>query len=254
MKATLSFVVAQITILSLPIFARHDLGRSPIRLLRNTYIMVAAGLFALVAPRPCVCCAFDVEAGVTFFAYIFFACNTQYATQHMRTYNKARFGSESRVISRIGSVVIYVTMAIFVVALCTYITQRYSGIDQQYALEKILPWGIFINSWYHPIVMVVTKYCNGNKKPMIDTEKPYSDRILSISNLIAVFIACEVHGVVLQYYPPTNWKDMIAIPVVGFAIGAVYYQVASPDILLLHEPIHEHHTIEKLPLTNAEDH
>jgi len=169
----------------------------------------------------------------TFLAYIFFACNAQHSISLMCASSKARFGTESRSISSICSVIIYFSVTIFVAAICCYIAQRYSGIGQPYLVDKLLLWGIAVISWYHPTMVKAAKYSYRDLAPIEGSEQPLSESIFFTGDFNAVFIASEIHGVVLQLYPPTKWQDLFGILGVGLIIGYVYYQIASPHILIL---------------------
>lgn len=235
MKATLSFVVAKIAVLSLDLFANHGSTKAPIRLLLTTYSCVAITLFSSVAIQNCAICAFK-SLPWTFLAYIYFACNAQYSINLMRNSNKARFGTDSRLISIICSVIAYFSVTIFVAAICCYIAQKYSGIGQPHLVDQLLLWGIAVISWYHPTMVVAANYSYRNLAPIESSEQALSKRIIFTGDFNAVFIASEIHGAVLELYPPTKLQDMFGILGVGLIIGYVYYQIASPHILILQEP------------------
>jgi hypothetical protein len=250
--ATLSFVAAQIAIRSLHILN----GRGSARLVlcdllgRDIYVAIILDI-AVPMLLKCACCTVTYPPGALL-AYIYFLGNAQYLTNLGQNFHKARFGTETRLITSIRSAKTYFSWIILVAAIGSYISQRYSGMNQQYPADKILLWGIAVITWYHPMMMVAAKYSYRNLAPIEDSEQPLSERVLPIGKLLTMFIACEIHGMVLQLYLPASLQDMNGVLGVGLVIGAVYYKVAPPDSPILEAPTHKRPTSEKLPLTSAD--
>lgn len=254
-EATFSLLTAHIAIRSLHILTSRGSVWSIIYsckfelLYRDIYVAFILYLSMPTLLRPG--CYLVTYPASTLLAYFFFVSSTQYLTDLAQDDCKVRFGTESRLITRIRSAKTYLSWIILGVAICSYIFQRYSGVNQQYSADMILLWGIAGISWYHPIMIIAAKYSYRGMEPIDLSEQPISNRVASISKCLTMFIACEIHGILLLLYPPASLLDMHGFLEVGFVIGAAYFKVAPPDSPIFREPTRKHPTSEKLPLTSA---
>ncbi|CAO3696996.1 unnamed protein product [Umbelopsis ramanniana] len=251
-KATLSLVTAQIAIRLLRIINSGGSARFTLLELLAKDIFVAWILYTWVPTLlKCASCTALSPPG-TFLAYLFFLNNTHYLTNLAQDFNKARFGTESRLITSIRSAKTYFLWIILVAAICSYISQVYSGMDQQYPADRIILWGIAVLSWYHPMMLVAAKYSYRNLTTIEGSEQPQSERVQSIDEFLTMFIACEMHGMVLQLFPLAILQGVNGTLRVSFVIGAVYNKMAPPDSPILQAETPERPTSEKLPSTSAD--
>jgi hypothetical protein len=253
--AFLSFAAAQIAVFSLNIFACHGSAKRPTYLSFIACIFLGAPVFIAVASRHCLISVPETKPAVALSTYLYLAVSAHSTTSIMRRDNRSRYGTEPRSITCISSGTVILSVTILVAAIGSYFAQQYMGMRLQYPMEEILSWGYGVTMMGPTAMDIVAQYSYRGLTPTEQiNKKPISDRSWSLKFAIAMVIACEIHGVVLKSYPPTNWKDMFGILGVGFVIGAVYYQKVATDVALLQEPIYEHLTSEKLPLTVGDDH
>jgi hypothetical protein len=255
MVAALTFVATHIMILFLHIIACHGSAKRPTYLLFIAFIFITVSIFIMVATHHDLLSSSEVKSAVAVSTYLHNAFFAQWTISILRRNDKVRYGTEPRSMTCLSSGTVILSVTILVAAIGSYFAQQYMGMCLQYPVEKILFWGTSVISLCPITMMIVAQYSYRGLTPKEEiNKKPFSERLWSLGILIVMIIACEIHGVVLLFYPPTNWKDMFSILGVGFVIGAVYYQVNAPYVPHLQEPIYEHLTSEKLPLTVGDNH
>lgn len=81
--------------------------------------------------------------------------------------------------------------------------------------------------------------------PKNKVKKPFHKSLRSFGKYIVTWIICEIYAMARQSYPLKTWRDVVEIVGVGFSIGTMSFQIFSPDIWLLQEPVNEHLLSEK---------
>lgn len=253
MEAALSLMAATAAIVFLLIFARQGSAQHP------PYFLLAASIFGVVSSFIIVASRHGLlswsKAGPVsdIFTYLFFVCGIQQLLNFARNYCTSRFSTESRFISTLYLVINIFTVATLIAAICSYSIQLFFSVNQLYSMEKILKWGFNVLQWCPTTMMIISKVSYRHLAPKEDIQKPNINRSLIFGLFIVMLAVCEMHGMLLLFYPPTDWTDMAGVVAVGFVIGTMYYQAAVPKHIPGCEPIYKHLASEKLPLTNRDN-
>jgi hypothetical protein len=253
MEAALSLMAATAAIVFLLIFSRQGSAQHPPYFLLAASIFGVISSFIIVASRHGLLSWSKAGPVSAIFTYLFFVCGIQQLLNFARNYYTSRFSTEGRFISTLYLFIKIFTVATLMAAICSYSIQLYFSANQLYSMEHILKWGFNVLQWCPTMMMIISKVSYRHLAPKEDIQKPNTNRSLVFGLFIVMLAVCEMHGMLLLSYPPTDWKDMAGIVAVGFVIGIVYYQVAIPKRTSSYESIYDSLASEKPPLKNSED-
>lgn len=253
MEVALSLMAATVAFVFLLIFARQGSVNHPPYFLLAASIFGVVSSFIIVASRHGLISWSKAGPASTIFTYLFFVSGIQQLLNFARNYYTSRYSTESRFISTLYLVIKIFTVATLIAAICLYSIQLYFSANQLYSMEKIFNWGFNVLQWCPTVMMIVSKISYRQLAPNQDIQKSNTNWPLIIGLSIIMLAVCEMHGVLLLSYPPTDWKGIAGIVAVGFVIGTVYYQAAVPKHTPGCEPIYKRLALEKLPLTNRDN-
>jgi hypothetical protein len=146
------------------------------------------------------------------------------------------------------------SVAVPIAAIYSYYSQQYSGIPQPYGMVELHQWGTMITGFcLMASYFIPRKLLFRGLTPKKEIKKPFYKSMRTYGKQMGMLIICEIYARVRQSYPLKTWRDIAEILGVGFSIGTMYFQIASPDISFLQEPIYEHLLSEKPPLAAADE-
>jgi hypothetical protein len=135
--------------------------------------------------------------------------------------------------------------------LTSHFAQKYGGMDQLYSIDKILQLGPFKVGWWPTMLMLARMFSYRGMTAKKETTKSLPNRLHLMGLYLLMILACEIHAIVLSFYPPKNWKDMISILCGSFVVAAVCYKLSPVGAVFLPESSYDHLVIEKTPLTDV---
>lgn len=224
-----------------------------------TYCLLMTDCFGLISSLITVAARHNIlvwsEADIAslLFLYLNTASSTENVFSRIRRSNIAQFGTDSRLISTLYFMSTVTSVAVSIAAIYSYYSQQYSGIHLLYRMAELHRWGAFINLFFVLASHVIGKLPYRGLTPKKEIKKPFYKSLRIFGKGITMWIVCEIYAIVRQSYPLKTWRDIIEILGVGFSIGTMYFQIASPDIPFLQEPIYEHLLSEKPPLAAADE-
>ncbi|KAH8556700.1 hypothetical protein BGW37DRAFT_473765 [Umbelopsis sp. PMI_123] len=132
----------------------------------------------------------------------------------------------------------------------SHFAQKYRGMDQLYSMEKIFQWDFNILLCWPSMVSIARSFSYRGMTPKRQTTKSLPNRLRMFGLFFLMILACEIHAIVLSFYPPKNWKDMISILCGSFVIAAAYYKLYHAKVATLPESTYNDLAIEKTLLTD----
>ncbi|CAO3696993.1 unnamed protein product [Umbelopsis ramanniana] len=224
-----------------------------------TYCLLMTDCFGLirclitVAARHNILVWSEADIASLLFLILNTASSTENGFSRIRRSNISQFGTDSRLISTLYSMSTVTSVAVSIAAIYLYYSQQYSDIHLLYRMSELHQWGAVINLFCLLASYVIGKLTYRELTPKKEIKKPFYKSLRTFGKSIAMWIVFELYARVRQSYPPKTWRDIAEIVGVGFSIGTMYFQIASPDIPFLQEPIYEHLLSEKPPLAAADE-
>ncbi|KAH8556701.1 hypothetical protein BGW37DRAFT_473766, partial [Umbelopsis sp. PMI_123] len=228
-------LTAHAVIISLHLFFHHDSAHFRNYLLLATLIFSVMSLIMIVASQHGIISLSEEDTSGSFFTYLGIVFGVQQPIVFYRQSIVANFGTETRLIATVYSLSTLFSVVVLIVGVSSYFAQMYSRIDQLYSMGKIFHWGTTILQILPLMVQIARMLSYRGLIPTNETTKAFHNRLYLMGLYFLMILACEIHAVVLSFYPPKNWKDMTGMLCGSFVIGAVYYTLSPVGAAFLPE-------------------